>query len=132
MDYTISIPIKKSFSYEGEFECICKNCRKGYDHMHCWTWHICNLCKKKVWFNIATCSLYSRRIGEEMICFNCRIPYYKRNMTSGEIHRLFRTKYIYSTFSLLNEKLIKNVCDIVFDYCDLWSGKVSRNIKYNT
>ena len=92
MDYSIPIPIREITSgiAKGDLECLCKSCKPAitYDHMHCWVWHICWLCKKRVWFNVAKCTLYSWRIGKAMICFNCRIPYYEQGMSNGDIYRM--------------------------------------------
>jgi hypothetical protein len=85
----LPVPIKKSTEYIDHFECCCKNCKPKptYDHLHCWVWHYCYICDNKIWFNVHNCTLYSRRLPK-IICFNCRHPYYKKNMSSGEIHRL--------------------------------------------
>jgi len=86
----LPVPIKRS-KYEGEFECCCKGCKKGYDHMHCWTWSRCSICRITIWFNSHPgygCTLYSRSLSNGLICFYCREPYYKKGMSSGEIHRL--------------------------------------------
>lgn len=82
------IPIKKSDRYEDEYECCCKHCNHTYtyDHMHCWCWNVCDICHRKIWFNIETCTLYSRR--RDIICFYCRQPYYQKGLSSGDIHRL--------------------------------------------
>ena len=81
------IPFRKSRKHPEEYECRCKNCRPRYtyDHMHCWTIKQCCGCGKKVWYNCEKCSLYSRR--EYLVCFDCRLPYYKEGLTNGEIYR---------------------------------------------
>jgi hypothetical protein len=84
---TLPIPIMRKD--DGDYECLCKNCKPSitYDHLHCWLWTMCNICKKRVWHNCARCTLYAWR-KPQMICFYCRYPYYQQGMTSGEIHRL--------------------------------------------
>lgn len=87
-DDTLPIPIRKSIYHIGEFECCCKGCKNGTDYLHCWIWSVCDICKKAVWFNSSSCTLYAWRISKGMICFNCRIPYYKQNITTGEIYKI--------------------------------------------
>lgn len=88
MDYSIPIPIRKHLEYKGEFECICKRCKKAPK-----LWNICSLCRKKVWFSDETCNLYSTTYfskNDHMICFYCRIQYYEQGMSNGEIRHFFR------------------------------------------
>jgi hypothetical protein len=83
-------PIKK---YEdGDMRCFCKRCCKNItcDHLHCWVWSICDICKKKIWFNCHRkygCTLYAWRLPA-LICFNCRIPYYEKGFSTGDIYKL--------------------------------------------
>lgn len=93
-DDTLPIPIRNSVEFPPDLECCCKNCKPAitYDHLHCWAWHYCDVCHKKIWFNLQTCTLYAWRKSKQVICFNCRIPCYKLGMTAGQIHRHFREK----------------------------------------
>jgi hypothetical protein len=90
----LPLPIRVSLDHPPDLECRCKNCQPvaagAYDHLHCWGWCVCDLCHKKIWFNFIKCTLYAWRKSKELICFNCRIPFYKLGLTTGEIHRLFR------------------------------------------
>ncbi len=78
-------PIERHPQYLDEYNCICRGCRTKYDHLHCYVWNICKVCKKKIWYNCAKCTLYSWRGAEKLICFNCRLPYYEKNMTMADI-----------------------------------------------
>jgi hypothetical protein len=89
-DDTLPIPICKR--NDKEFECLCKGCKQGSDHLHCWTWHFCDVCNQKIWFNSSSCTLYAWRLSKGIICFNCRIPYYKKGLTTGEIYKIARGK----------------------------------------
>ena len=79
-------PLQPSHTYLGEFECICKGCRNESDHMHSWIWSCCDICHNRIWFNMRDCTLYAWRYPK-LICFNCRLPYYEKGISSGDIHR---------------------------------------------
>ena len=85
----LPIPIKNNDMFSCDLECCCKFCKRKptYDHLHCWIWNKCIGCDKKVWYNSHNCSLYSRR--PHLVCFNCRSPYYKQGIKSGNIHKIF-------------------------------------------
>jgi len=66
----------------GDWECICKGCQKD-SHI----WNMCLLCNQRVWFSRHKCSLYAYR-SPYLVCFNCRMPFYDKGMTNGEIYRM--------------------------------------------
>lgn len=89
----LPIPIKAHSEYDGHARCLCKNCNHyiTYDHMHAYVWNKCHMCKRRIWYNLVTCTLYAYRWKNrcQLICFDCRYPYYKMGMSSGDIHRNF-------------------------------------------
>lgn len=93
MDYSIPIPIRNHTKYNDDYECLCKDCKDPEKYVKNWDgysylWSGCKLCKKRVWYYPEACSLYGRRYF--LICFNCRIPYYEKGMSSGEIHKIIK------------------------------------------
>ncbi len=101
---SLPIPIKviNENSYDSkknvnhEYECICKYCsnpniyvteRDGYSYL----WNSCMLCNKRVWYWHQICSLYGRR-SPYVVCFYCRIPYYDRGLSNGEIYKIAKNK----------------------------------------
>ena len=105
MDYSIPLPIKireeiyyynKTSVKNYDYECICKYCKNynkyltsydGYSYLY----NKCLLCNKDVWYYPEICSLYGRR-SPYVVCFYCRIPYYEKGMSNGEIYHDAKVK----------------------------------------
>ena len=80
-----------------DYECICKYCSNpnkyvteydGYSYL----WNRCILCNKRVWYWHQVCSLYGRRRSPSVVCFYCRIPFYNRGLSNGEIYKIAKEK----------------------------------------
>ena len=90
MDYNIKIPIIESD--DNSYKCICKYCSnpnrylKYYDG-YSYLYNYCLLCKAIIWYYHQICSLYGRR-SPYVVCFNCRIPYYEKGYTNGQIYTI--------------------------------------------
>ena len=95
----LQIPIKikqenDNMSYD--YECICKYCSDPKKYVTEWDgysylWNSCMLCNKRVWYWHQVCSLYGRR-SPCVVCFYCRIPFYDKGLSNGEIYKI--AKYI--------------------------------------
>lgn len=75
-------------------KCRCDECvGLTYDHLHCYTYNFCDVCHERIWYNSARCKLYSRRMRNayaQLICFDCRWPFYKCGIPSGPIHLIYK------------------------------------------
>jgi hypothetical protein len=100
---SLPIPIREKTYYDNymyksnyDYECICKYCSNpnkyvinhdGYSYL----WNKCILCDKRVWYWHQVCSLYGRR-SPYIVCFYCRIPFYDKGLSNGEIYKIAKEK----------------------------------------
>ena len=81
--------------YDYAYECICKYCSNANKYLtergsYYYYWSICDLCKKRVWYWPQVCSLYGRR-KPKLVCFYCRIPFYDKGLSNGEIYKIVKS-----------------------------------------
>ena len=95
-DVPLPIPLKAYYmkysichehEYEGDAKCLCKNCNHyiTYEHLCSYLWNKCQGCRRKIWYNAITCAYNAHRMKKscKLICFDCRHPYYKIDMSAG-------------------------------------------------
>jgi len=75
-----------------DYECICKYCSNPNKYVTEWDgysylWNKCLLCNKNVWYWHQVCSLYGRR-SPYVVCFYCRIPFYEKGLSNGQIYKI--------------------------------------------
>lgn len=95
MDYSIPIPIRNHCTWKEDYECLCKYCTNYKKYVTEWDgysflYNKCMICKKNVWYWHQVCSLYGRR-SPYLVCFYCRIPFYEKNIKTGEIYRIAKS-----------------------------------------
>jgi len=97
----LSVPIKirdekcygyNRFNLDYDYECICKYCSNPNKYVTEWDgysylWNKCLLCNKNVWYWHKVCSLYGRR-SPYVVCFYCRIPFYGKGLSNGQIYKI--------------------------------------------
>lgn len=85
-----------SYDYDNDYECICKYCSNPNKYVTEWDgysylYNYCMLCDKRVWYWHQVCSLYGRR-SPYVVCFYCRIPFYDKGLSNGEIYKIAKYK----------------------------------------
>lgn len=94
MDYSIPFPIK--INETDDYVCICKYCSDSNKYVTIWDgysylWNKCLICNTKVWYWPQICSLYGRR-SPYVVCFYCRISFYKKGCSNGEIYKIAKNR----------------------------------------
>lgn len=126
MDYSLPIPIRKHNYWKDDYQCICKFCSNVDYWLEIWDipwdnyssngYNCCLLCNKKVWYCAQICSLYGKRSG--LVCFYCRIPYWNKGLTNGQIHKLYYERL--ELFKKISKKnyLCDNISRLIYSFID--------------